>query len=195
MAASGVDSVNGAVQRQPIFDYHRDDIAAALRGAGLPVRADVGLSEFRVDLVLGDPSAPDEPLVAVLLDGPSWYSRRTVADRDGLPVDVLSGLLKWPAVERVWLPEWLQHRDATVARLRRAVADARERKVAPEPVAVEAERVVSVEPVAVASEPAVAEPREFAPLRSAPAAPVAAPAPRRHPMLQTYRGVDAGGRR
>ena len=188
MAAVGVDSVNGAVRRQPVFDYHRDDVAAALRDAGLPVRADVGLSEFRVDLVLGDPSAPDEPLVAVLLDGPSWYSRRTVADRDGLPVDVLSGLLKWPAVERVWLPEWLQHRDEAVARLQRAVTEAQERKVAPEPVAVEAEPLVAVvEPVAVVQEAAVAEPREFAPLRSAPAAPVAAPSPRRHPLLQTYR--------
>lgn len=40
--------------------------------------------------LLSDHAAPDEPLVAVLLDGPGWYSRRTVADRDGLPVDVLS---------------------------------------------------------------------------------------------------------
>lgn len=177
MAARGVDALGGGGRRQPVFDYHRDDIAAALRAAGLPVSADVGLSDFRVDLVLADPSAPDEPLVAVLLDGPGWYSRRTVADRDGLPVDVLSGLLKWPGVERVWLPEWLQNREATVARLQRAVQEARERKAA----SVE----VVPEPVApVVATPVVEEPRELAPLRSAP---VVAPAPRRHPMLQTFR--------
>ncbi|MEO6794220.1 MAG: DUF3320 domain-containing protein, partial [Mycobacterium sp.] len=193
MAARGVDALGGGGRRQPIFDYHRDDIAAALRAAGLPVAADVGLSDFRVDLVISDPEAPDEPLVAVLLDGPSWYSRRTVADRDGLPVDVLSGLLKWPAVERVWLPEWLQSRDTTVARLRQAVQDAKVRKAESEPVAVEVavEPVVSVasqESAAVTSQgPVVTEPWELAPLRSAPAAPVAAPAPRRHPMLQTFR--------
>lgn len=184
MAARGVDALGGGGRRQPIFDYHRDDIASALRSEGLPVAADVGLSEFRVDLVLSDPAAPDEPLVAVLLDGPGWYSRRTVADRDGLPVDVLSGLLKWPAVERVWLPEWLQQRDVTVARLRAAVEGARERKAAPPPVVVAPESVV---PVAPMSEPVLEEPRELAPLRSAPAAPVVVPAPRRHPMQQTYR--------
>lgn len=190
MAARGVDALGGGGRRQPVFDYHRDDIAAALRSAGLPVAADVGLSEFRVDLVISDPGAPDEPLVAVLLDGPSWYARRTVADRDRLPVDVLSGLLKRPAVERVWLPEWLQHRDETVTRLRQAVADAQQRKAEPEPVAVEAqvEPVVSVvEPVVVAlQEPVETESPELAPLRSAPVAPVAALAPGRHPMLQTF---------
>ncbi|MEZ0384001.1 DUF3320 domain-containing protein [Mycobacterium sp. pW045] len=186
MAARGVDALGGGGRRQPVFDYHRDDIAAALRSAGLPVAADVGLSDFRVDLVLSDPAAPDEPLVAVLLDGPGWYSRRTVADRDGLPVDVLSGLLKWPAVERVWLPEWLQNRDATAARLRRAVEEARERKVAPPVEAVAPPEPVA--PVVSEPEPVAEEPRELAPLRSAPAAPVVAPAPvsRRHPMLQTF---------
>ncbi|OBH18484.1 DUF3320 domain-containing protein [Mycolicibacter sinensis] len=178
MAARGVDALGGGGRRQPVFDYHRDDIAAALRAAGLPVSADVGLSDFRVDLVLADPSAPDEPLVAVLLDGPGWYSRRTVADRDGLPVDVLSGLLKWPGVERVWLPEWLQSREATVARLRRAVEEARERKATPVDVEVEPVEVLVTPP------PVVEVPRELAPLRSAP---VVAPAPKRHPMLQTYR--------
>ncbi|WP_276759737.1 DUF3320 domain-containing protein [Mycolicibacter arupensis] len=184
MAARGVDTLGGGGRRQPVFDYHRDDIAAALRSEGLPVAADVGLSDFRVDLVISDPAAPDQPLVAVLLDGPGWYSRRTVADRDGLPVDVLSGLLKWPAVERVWLPEWLQSRDETVARLRQAVVEARERKAAPPPVVVVPEPVA---PVVSAPEPVIEEPRELAPLRSAPIAPVAAPAPRRHPMLQTFR--------
>lgn len=92
--------------------------------------------------------------------------------------------MKWPAVDRVWLPEWLQNRNATVARLPQAVQDAKERKAEPEPVAVEAE----VEPVvSVVESAAVTEQREFAPLRSAPAAPVTAPAPRRHPMLQTFR--------
>lgn len=184
MAARGVDALGGGGRRQPVFDYHRDDIASALRSAGLPVAADVGLSDFRVDLVLADPSAPDEPLVAVLLDGPGWYSRRTVADRDGLPVDVLSGLLNWPGVERVWLPEWLQSREATVARLQAAVVEARERKAAPVEVVAPPEPVA---PVVSEFEPVVEEERELAPLRSAPTAPVVAPAPKRHPMLQTFR--------
>src|SRR5690606_38310142 len=73
-----------------------------------------------------DAADPGQPLVAVLLDGEGWRSRRTVADRDGLPVEVLKGLMRWPAVERVWLPEWLQQREQTLARLASAVMRAGE---------------------------------------------------------------------
>ena len=62
-------------------------------------------------------TSPERPLVAVLLDGPGWARRRTVGDRDGLPVEVLSRMLGWPAVERVWLPAWLRDPDAVVAEL------------------------------------------------------------------------------
>jgi hypothetical protein len=176
MAAHGVEAMNGDGHRQPVIDRHRDDIAAALRAAGLPVDTDVGLSDFRVDLVIGDLDAPQQPLVAVLLDGPSWYARRTVADRDGLPIEVLANLLHWPAVERVWMPEWLQQRSETIARLRKVVDEAKRRVVEPEPVRVVAE-----------PEPVAPEPRELAPLKSVPAAPPALLKPKRHPMLQTYR--------
>ncbi|OBB77103.1 DUF3320 domain-containing protein [Mycobacterium sp. 852014-52144_SCH5372336] len=127
MAARGAKSVTDGGKRQPVIDRHRDDIADALRDAGLMVQTDVGLSDFRVDLVISAPEQPEQPLVAVLLDGTDWYRRRTVADRDGLPVDVLGNLMKWPGVERVWLPEWLHHRGETIARLRNAAEEAKER--------------------------------------------------------------------
>ena len=127
LASRGVDTITRDGKRNPVIDRHRDDIAAALRDAGLVVQTDVGLSDFRVDLVIADADEPSRPLVAVLLDGAEWFSRHTVADRDGLPIDVLSSVLRWPAVERVWMPEWLHHRDVTVARLRAAVAAAKER--------------------------------------------------------------------
>ena len=90
-----------------VVDRHREEIAAALRARGLVVRTDVGLSEFRVDLSISRPVDPETPVMAVLLDGPAWARRRTVGDRDGLPVEVLGEMLRWPAVERVWLPSWL----------------------------------------------------------------------------------------
>jgi hypothetical protein len=121
MAARGVETITDGGRRQPVIDRHRDDIAEALRDDDFTVSTDVGLSDFRVDLVISDKGDPGQPLVAVLLDGTDWHGRRTVADRDGLPVDVLGDLMKWPAVERVWLPEWLNHRPATIARLRQAV--------------------------------------------------------------------------
>lgn len=116
MALLGTDFC-GNVRPAAIVDRHRDDIAERLRDAGLSVDTDVGLSDFRVDLVLASADMPDRQCVAVLLDGPGWNARRTVGDRDGLPVVVLGQLMEWPAVERVWLPEWLANADAVVRRL------------------------------------------------------------------------------
>ncbi|OBG23495.1 DNA helicase [Mycolicibacterium celeriflavum] len=177
MAARGVESVTDGGRRQPVIDRHRDDIADALRAEGLIVSTDVGLSDFRVDLVIADSDEPEQPLVAVLLDGTEWYGRRTVADRDGLPVDVLGNLMKWPGVERVWLPEWLSHQSETIARLRRAVDEAKDRKGRPIP-----------EPLAVSpiERPVhhAAESRQVATLRSAP---VNASKPKAHPNVKPYR--------
>ena len=131
MAHRGTDSLADDGQRQPVIDRHRDEIAAALRAEGFKVMTDVGLSDFRIDLEIFDPDDPAQPLVAVLLDGEEWSSRNTVADRDGLPVDVLQNLMNWPCVERVWMPEWLSHRDATLARLREAVIVAKARLLEP----------------------------------------------------------------
>lgn len=124
LAASGVESSDG-MSRVRLVDRHRDEIAAELRYRGFAVRTDIGLSDFRVDISVADAAEPDRPLVAALLDGESWRARRTVADRDGLPVDVLKGLMRWPAVERVWLPEWLQQREQTIERLGAAVEAAK----------------------------------------------------------------------
>jgi len=131
LAARGVQTITQGGKRNPVIDRHRDDIAAALRAEGLVVSTDVGLSDFRVDLVIADPDDAVRPLVAVLLDGTEWYQRGTVADRDGLPVDVLSSLMHWPAVERVWMPEWLHHREATVERLQAAVVGAKKKALEP----------------------------------------------------------------
>jgi len=116
-----------AGRRPAVVDRHREQVADALRVRGYVVRTDVGLSEFRIDLVIADLTAPDRPLVAVLLDGPGWAARRTVGDRDGLPLEVLGRMLRWPAVERVWLPAWLAEPgdvlDDLIAAVEAAAAD------------------------------------------------------------------------
>ncbi|MCJ1683057.1 DUF3320 domain-containing protein [Rathayibacter sp. VKM Ac-2928] len=121
IAQSGFGEGGPVLDRASLPDAHRDELAAALVEAGLTARADIGLSEFRVDIALATAEEPHRPLVAVLLDGPSWRGRRTVSDRDGLPGSVLKNAMGWPAVERVWLPEWLADRDAVIARLTEAV--------------------------------------------------------------------------
>ncbi len=118
LAAQGTRTVLGSSHRTASVDRHRDQIAAGLAGRGVGVRTDVGLSEFTIDLTVAPDALPDsDPRMAVLLDGPGWAARRTVGDRDGLPVEVLSGLMRWPAVERVWMPEWLAGPEAVLDRL------------------------------------------------------------------------------
>ncbi|MGY1780324.1 DUF4011 domain-containing protein [Geodermatophilus sp. SYSU D01036] len=161
LAAQGTDALPQNGRASSVPDRHRDEIAAALRERGLVVRSDVGLSDFKVDLALANPDAPEQPVVAVLLDGPAWADRGTVGDRDGLPVDVLKGMLNWPAVERVWLPSWLSDRDAVLDRLVAAV-DTR-----PEP-APEAAQRPSGPPSPSGSVPKAAESAPVHPVPSAP---------------------------
>lgn len=121
LARSGAQAETDDPNREPVRDRHRDEIAAELRLRGYAVKTDVGLSDFRVDISVAAANDPEQPLVAVLLDGDGWRSRRTVADRDGLPVDVLRELMHWPGVERVWMPEWLQDREGALDRLAAAL--------------------------------------------------------------------------
>lgn len=184
MAQRGVQTITQGGRRNAVIDRHRDDIAAELQQSGLVVTADVGLSDFRVDLVIADPDEPDQPLLAVLLDGTEWYGRRTVGDRDGLPIEVLSRMLHWPGVERVWLPEWLSHRDETVARLRDAVTAANQRLSEPR-VEVEAPPAVA-EVVVTPPVSAVEEAFAFRSVSTTPSAPPAPAAPRRHANLVDF---------
>jgi hypothetical protein len=116
VAALGSDSLPRNAGSVHGVDRHREEIAAALRARGLVVHTDVGLSHFRIDLSICR-SGDESPRMAVLLDGPAWAARQTVGDRDGLPIEVLGGLQRWPLVERVWLPSWLADPAAVVDRL------------------------------------------------------------------------------
>jgi hypothetical protein len=131
LAAGGPDTLARSSSRRAVRDRHRDQLAEQLRERGLEVTTDVGLSEFRIDLTLARPENRQTPKVAVLLDGPEWAARRTTSDRDGLPVEVLSHMLKWPAVERVWMPSWLQDPASILDHLDRVVRDAERPAAAP----------------------------------------------------------------
>ena len=103
-------------------DRHRDEILRRLDRAGMRVTPDVGLSEFKVDIAVGT-QGRDDWLVGVLLDGDSWRARRTVGDRDALPPRLLEQRMGWPAVTRVWTPDWLRDADGEVARIAALVAE------------------------------------------------------------------------
>lgn len=164
-------------------DRHREQIAFRLRERGLHVATDVGLSDFRVDLSVATLEEPDRPLVAVLLDSATWATRATVADRDALPTQVLGSLMRWPRVERVWMPSWLSDADSVVERLVQTVESAREDAVlldlerdlltsAPAPIA---SRQESAGDVAEMSSPSSPKPAVVAVASATPTARVEAP--------------------
>ena len=124
LAQNGVAKASSRFREETV-DRHREQIAAVLRAQGLAVTTDVGLSDFRVDLSVANADDPATPLVAILLDNPSWARRRTVADRDGLPLSVLKNLMKWPGVVRIWMPEWLSDQSASVERIIESVETAK----------------------------------------------------------------------
>lgn len=105
------------------WDLHRQDVAAALRATGLEVAEDIGMSNFRVDLAAR--VSPGHEWVGLLLDGPAWARRTIVSDRDALPTQVLTGVMGWRHLERVWLPAWIRSRSTVV----QEIADAAQRAV------------------------------------------------------------------
>jgi len=107
LAQKGVQVLERSQVTAQRHDRHRESIALALRSRGLYVETAVGLSQFKIDLVVSTKKNPGVPLVAVMLDGHEWAARRTVGDREMLPQEILEGVLKWPSTMRVWLPEWI----------------------------------------------------------------------------------------
>ncbi|MBN1093301.1 DUF4011 domain-containing protein [Blastococcus sp. TML/M2B] len=179
MAERGTDVLPRSPRSVAVIDRHREEIADALRGRGLVVRTDVGLSEFRVDLSISRPVDPETPVAAVLLDGPSWARRGTVGDRDGLPIEVLGELLRWPVVERVWLPSWLRDPSVVVDRLVEAVDAVPSAPVLPAPIPLPTAALESFKGVAALRSSVTAS--VALPATTAPAKPAAKPAAVRKP--------------
>jgi hypothetical protein len=123
LAAGGPQRSRGtSAHTGALPDQVAADIAEAIRARGHEVELDYGLSHFTVDLVVRTPEARTWQ-VAILLDGPSWARRETVADRDAAPV-LLGSIMGWQEVVRIWLPQWIAGRDKVLDRIDEAIAAA-----------------------------------------------------------------------
>ncbi|MHC6219826.1 DUF3320 domain-containing protein [Arthrobacter sp. MMS24-S77] len=124
LAEQGTSALPYDGRRAIGVDLHREEVADALRDRGFAVATDVGLSDFKVDISVASQESPDRPAMAILLDSPAWAARRTAGDRDGLPGDVLTRMMRWPSVQRVWLPAWIKDRDEVLDKLEKAFEQA-----------------------------------------------------------------------
>ncbi|MFD4402354.1 DUF4011 domain-containing protein [Nocardia sp. NPDC058499] len=102
------------------------DLCAALQERGYETKVNYGLSEFVLDIVVREPDCRHWQ-VAVVLDGPQWASRSTVADRDLTP-RLLESMMHWGSSLRVWLPDWIDNRATVLDRIDLAVEAARARR-------------------------------------------------------------------
>ena len=136
--AQSTSQIGVAVERS----RHLADVAEAIRARGFEVEVQLGFSQMRVDIAVRRPDA-EAWEVAILADGPAWAERGTAYQREVLPMRVLEGL-GWRKVIRVWLPAWLEERDAVLSEIENALTSADdaeevdgERPQAPEPPATE----------------------------------------------------------
>lgn len=119
----GAEAINVASTNiRTLKDRHRTDIADALRAERYTVFENVGLSNFRVDIAVADPRDSSKCILGIMLDGEGWKARNSSSDREVLPNVVLKNNMKWPSVERIWLPMWLRDRDGEISRIKLAIA-------------------------------------------------------------------------
>jgi hypothetical protein len=114
LAKHGRDAYGG-VGVPPQRSRHLAEIAEFVKSAGYEARMSVGLSLMQVDLAVRKKSS-NRWQSAVLLDGPLWRDRGSAVQREVLPLDALRAL-GWERVVRVWLIDWINHRDDAKRRL------------------------------------------------------------------------------
>ena len=99
-------------------------ICAALAENGYETERNVGHSQYRIDIGVIDPNAPDRYLLGILLDGSTYRDSKTVRDRELAQISVL-GSLGW-TIARVWSMDWWDNSRKEIARLLDILAKAAE---------------------------------------------------------------------
>jgi hypothetical protein len=123
MAVSGIARLGDITTVRAVTrDRIRDEVAAGIRARGHEVQTNHGLSDFSVDIAVRAAGSPRWQ-VAVMLDGPAWSRRPTVADRDGAPT-LLRTIMGWSEVVRFWLPAWIHDRSDLLDRIDATVVGA-----------------------------------------------------------------------
>ncbi|WP_037138715.1 DUF3320 domain-containing protein [Rhodococcoides fascians] len=146
-----------------VSDEIQAGLVQSLRDHGYEVEANYGLSDFVLDAVVREPGS-EQWQVAILLDGPQWALRPTVADRDLTP-QLLESMMHWGSSVRVWLPDWIDSPDAVIAQVGDAIAASKERIAARQAqidAAAEAQAAAIAAAAVTADEPLIL-PDEFAP--------------------------------
>ena len=96
-------------------------IQAALKEHGYEADLNVGRSEYRIDIGIIDPAAPETYRLGILLDGPGYGAAKTTRDRELAQIGVLQGL-GWNIL-RIWTMDWWDNRDKELGRILKALQE------------------------------------------------------------------------
>ena len=102
-----------------------EEVYEALREKGLEIRKQIGVSGYRIDLGVVDPSHPGSFMLGIECDGRTYHSFKTARDRDRLRQQVLEGL-GW-RIHRIWSRDWVENRRIEIDKVLKAVKEAQAR--------------------------------------------------------------------
>lgn len=104
-----------------------DAVRAAIVDRGFTLDAQVGASQYRIDLAVRDRRDSTRYVLGIECDGASYHSSRTARDRDLLRQQVLHGM-GW-RIHRVWSTEWFYERDQAIDGILRSIEQAESRPI------------------------------------------------------------------
>jgi hypothetical protein len=104
------------------LDAFEVDVYQVLRAHGMRLEPQVGASDARITFAVGHPDRPDEFVLAIETDGPTYHTAATASERDRLRQQQLESL-GW-AYHRIWSLDWYQRREQTIARVMASYAEA-----------------------------------------------------------------------
>ncbi|SDK96832.1 AAA domain-containing protein [Pedobacter sp. ok626] len=101
-------------------------IADEIAKHGFTVHAEVGCSEYKIDLAVVDPDHPEEYILAILTDGRNYHQANNSKDREITQVEVL-GSLGWN-IHKIWSAEWWEKPEKVISGILEAIRLADEKK-------------------------------------------------------------------
>lgn len=106
-----------------------EQIAKALRERGHMANTNIGRSNFKVDVAIGNSESEGIYSLGILLDGKGYHSTQTTRDREIVQPSVLK-MLDWK-IMRVWSVDWMNNPERVISRIEKRLS---EKACNPEPV-------------------------------------------------------------
>jgi len=130
-AERGMAAIAEATHFRGLEDYEspfEEQVAKALIDRGWDIHAQVGCSNYRIDLAVIDPDVPGRYLLGVECDGAYYHSAKTARDRDRLRESVLADL-GWQ-LHRIWSTDWWNDPQREIEKLESALLKAQAKSTA-----------------------------------------------------------------